>query len=203
LRFYLENDLLQDVNAKAEDGFAPLHLATIRGHIRAVEYMCSRGCDVNSRTDDGSSALHHAARAERLQVAKVLFQAGCKPSLNGAGLLPSFYVPKKNKLLMTWFQSIDTNFAPLINGSALGKDDQTLRHQRLRHEAFADLCEQAIDEDSIEILEDLRDKGCSFEMALSSCKGCSPLIRAVEFGRINILRWLVRNEADITRRVCH
>ncbi|KAK2760066.1 ankyrin repeat protein [Colletotrichum kahawae] len=136
LRFYIENDLLQDANAKADDDLTPLHLATFRGHLGAVRYLCSHGCDVNAHTVDGSSALHFAAKTDRLQIARFLWQAGCKPSRDAAGRMPSFYVSKKNKTLSEWFQSIDPSPEFVVHRPCTTQTDR-----RMRDKAFAPSCE--------------------------------------------------------------
>ena len=56
LRFKPEVDIL------SKDGFAPLHLAAMFGHVRAVTRLLDAGADINARTVDGATSLHLATR---------------------------------------------------------------------------------------------------------------------------------------------
>ncbi|KAK1851237.1 ankyrin repeat protein [Colletotrichum chrysophilum] len=197
LRFYLENNLLEDVNAKADANITPLHVATINGHVSTVVYLCSRGCNVNACGVYESSPLHFAARAGRLNLARVLFHAGCRPSRDATGFLPSFYAPNDNKHLSEWLMSIEAEAKPAQNMPLLAE-----AAHRSPYRAFANLCQKAIEDNNSQILETLRNAGYNFEMPLGSC-GCSALIQAIEMGRSSIVRWLLQNQADITREVCH
>jgi ankyrin repeat protein len=65
-----------DVN-QHHDGWTPLHLATIRGHLAVVKALIAAGADVNARdTGGGTTVLHFAALHGRRKIATALIAAG-------------------------------------------------------------------------------------------------------------------------------
>ena len=68
VRRFLEEEV--DVNAKNEDGWAPLHLAAQSGHKDVMELLIAKGADVNARNAKGQTPLHLAIRNRDLEAAK-------------------------------------------------------------------------------------------------------------------------------------
>ena len=56
------------VNARAGDGFAPLHLACFFGQLEAVKLLLSRGADVNAGSPSRIAVIHSAAEIGRAHV---------------------------------------------------------------------------------------------------------------------------------------
>src|SRR5919201_2479401 len=69
-------------NARADDGFQPLGLASFFGHVDAARLLVGRGAEVNSASRNQMKVmpLHSAAAAEdpdvRYEIAKLLLEAG-------------------------------------------------------------------------------------------------------------------------------
>ncbi len=63
-----------DVNAAAEDGLTPLHLAAAWGHDAVVELLLARRADLGARTTAGLTPLDLAAKHERASTAVLLRQ---------------------------------------------------------------------------------------------------------------------------------
>ncbi|WQF85414.1 Putative fungal domain of STAND protein [Colletotrichum destructivum] len=198
LRFYLDHELISDVDSRAEDGCTPLHFAAIGGHTSVVEFLCARGCDVNARTAKGSSSLHLAARYHMLGVARALIDAGCRPSLDSAGMRPSFYALQSNDTrLIALFTSSESDPEQLTSDT---REHDTLS-ERPRRMAFAAAFEDAILDNNLNRCQDLVARGCDLEIPLNSCGGCSPLIMAIEEERTAIVVWLLAEGASLTRTV--
>jgi len=48
-----------DVNAKGDDGVAPLHVAAQEGHNQVIELLIDNGADVNAKDGDGGTPFAH------------------------------------------------------------------------------------------------------------------------------------------------
>jgi hypothetical protein len=75
------------VNAASDDVMrrSPLHLASEKGHVRAVQYLLSRGrADPNVADVAGARPLHYAAAADREEVARALLAASADASARDA-----------------------------------------------------------------------------------------------------------------------
>jgi len=58
-----------DVNCRTEDGWTPLHGATVRGHIMTLERLVECGAVVDAPATNGETPLHLASKvANREQV---------------------------------------------------------------------------------------------------------------------------------------
>lgn len=68
----------QGANIEAKDpgsGASPLHYAVMKGRMKIIDLLLSRGADVNSRTRNGTTPLHTAALYARKEVAERLLEA--------------------------------------------------------------------------------------------------------------------------------
>ena len=65
-----------DVNAKADDGMTPLHLAANFGYKEIVELLIAKGADVNAKNGWGGTPLHIAAFGGHKEIAELLLAKG-------------------------------------------------------------------------------------------------------------------------------
>jgi ankyrin repeat protein len=94
-RHYLQEVFSDVLNYEAEDVTAPidplvyrnpegdscLHIASLRGDVRAVELLLRAGLDPNARGDMGNTPLHYAMRHRNSNVASRLISAGALESI--------------------------------------------------------------------------------------------------------------------------
>mmetsp|Transcript_25034 Transcript_25034/g.58751 ORF Transcript_25034/g.58751 Transcript_25034/m.58751 type:complete len:319 (-) Transcript_25034:100-1056(-) len=70
---------LADPNGSEGEGWTPLHITTLNGHLEVARCLLSAGADLARRNADGGSALHVAAWTGNLELMKVLFAARADP----------------------------------------------------------------------------------------------------------------------------
>ncbi|KZL70046.1 ankyrin repeat protein [Colletotrichum tofieldiae] len=197
--FYIDHGLINDVDTRSDDDCTPLHFAVARGNASVVKYLCARGCDIDARTANGSSPLHLAARHRRSEVARYLVASGCSVSLDSAGMKPSFYALQSNdETLIEIFKSAESGSR---EHSSEGHEQEAIP-QRKRYRAFSAAFENAILANNMDRCQELVSNGCDLEVPLHSCGGCSPLIKAIKYGRMAIVKWLLDNGASLARVSC-
>ncbi|GKT71982.1 ankyrin repeat protein [Colletotrichum tofieldiae] len=197
--FYIDHGLINDVDTRSDDDCTPLHFAVARGNASVVKYLCARGCDIDARTANGSSPLHLAARHRRSEVARYLVASGCSVSLDSAGMKPSFYALQSNdETLIEIFKSAESGSR---EHSSEGHEQEAIS-QRKRYRAFSAAFENAILANNMDRCQELVSNGCDLEVPLHSCGGCSPLIKAIKYGRMAIVKWLLDNGASLARVSC-
>jgi ankyrin repeat protein len=74
------------VDARASDGFTPLHFAAFFGHPGAARILVEHGADVNAVADNPMSVqpLHSAAAASCREIAELLLEHGADPNAKQA-----------------------------------------------------------------------------------------------------------------------
>ena len=79
VRNELENQV--SVDAKAECGLTPLHVATLFGQSEVAHLLLSSGADVSLTDGKGNTALHMAAFLGRTDIVRVLLKSGADPTV--------------------------------------------------------------------------------------------------------------------------
>ncbi len=59
-----------------ESGWAPLHEATVNGHLEVVQLLLHLGADIGIRTFEGDTPLHKAVRWGHAEVVRKLLVVG-------------------------------------------------------------------------------------------------------------------------------
>lgn len=83
------------IDARDADGSTPLHCATWKGHVEAVEFLIKAGADVNAVNQNehyGTTPLHAAAHANQPKIAKLLLDNGANTKTKDMeGRTPMFH----------------------------------------------------------------------------------------------------------------
>jgi ankyrin repeat protein len=72
-------DLLErgaDLEAKNEEGWTPLHLASYKDNIETTKLLIDAGADVEAKDNHGMTPLHWATNWNHIEIAKLLLDAG-------------------------------------------------------------------------------------------------------------------------------
>ena len=71
------------MRARLRVGYAPLHVACMRGHLEIVELLIAHGADVNAVAEECGTPLRIANTKGYAEVAKFLLQKGGKSRIKG------------------------------------------------------------------------------------------------------------------------
>lgn len=188
LRFYIDNDLLTDVNTVSVELWTPMHVAALAGQVDAVEFLYSRGASVNLESADGSLPLHLAVRNEHVEVVKFLVEHGSAMDTDIHGLSPVGYAAQLQNqpiidCLLTIKQYSDYQSEP-------GR----------REEDLAYAYEQALMCGDVERCELLRSHGCPVNVHLPGQNGLSALVLAIEDSNRELVKWLLDHDAKVTEQ---
>ena len=67
-----------DVNAKADDGYTPLHGAAEYGHADVVAALLAAGANIDAEGEGGFTLLHVARHNKHYKIADMLKRAGAR-----------------------------------------------------------------------------------------------------------------------------
>jgi len=76
-----------DINARNNRGYTPLHLAATRGDSEVVQLLLENGAEVDAvATDSGCTSLHYAASLGHVESCELLVRYGADPDVQTARL---------------------------------------------------------------------------------------------------------------------
>lgn len=188
LRFYIDKDLLTDLDATSVELLTPVHAAAFTGTVDTVKFLYSRGASLNLKSADGSLPLHLAVRNQHAEVVKFLVENRSSMDTDIRGLSPVGYAMQLQNQsiidrLRTSKQYFDYQSKP-------GRRDEDLVY------AY----EQALKRGDVEDCELLRGQGCPVNADLPGQEGRSALIMAIESSNEELIKWLLANNAKTTEQ---
>jgi uncharacterized protein len=69
------------LDARISDGYTPLMLASMKGHVEVVRCLLDKGAAMNEGEGDGQTALYKACSEGHLPVVRLLVERGADPSI--------------------------------------------------------------------------------------------------------------------------
>lgn len=69
------------VNEKNKDGYRPLHISVMEGHLEMIEILVSAGADINGKGKWGWAPLHLAVRNNKIDTVDLLLRLGADPNI--------------------------------------------------------------------------------------------------------------------------
>nr|XP_020471416.1 ankyrin repeat domain-containing protein 27 isoform X2 [Monopterus albus] len=67
-----------NVNSRNTDGFTPLHVAALHGHLALATLLIRHGANVNARTNQSATPLHLASQNSHVQMVRFLLECNAK-----------------------------------------------------------------------------------------------------------------------------
>jgi len=103
-----------DVNAKAQGGYTPLHVASGLGNAEMAAFLLANGADANAK-DRRGTPLAAAAQAGKLEVVKLLLARGADANaVDSSGHRPLDLI----SFIGTWYDSHDEIFIRILEAGA-------------------------------------------------------------------------------------
>ena len=75
---------IMDVNAKGNDGYTLLHIASQEDNLEMVKFLVDEGCNINARNSSGSKPVHIAAREGHKDIVEFFLSNGLNINESGA-----------------------------------------------------------------------------------------------------------------------
>ncbi|KAK7698592.1 hypothetical protein SLS64_012331 [Diaporthe eres] len=188
LRFYIDRDLLTDLDAISVELLTPVHAAAFNGEVDAVKFLYSRGASLNLKSADGSLPLHLAVRNQHAEVVKFLVENGGAMDTDIRGLSPVGYA----------LQLQNQSIIDCLRTSKQYFDYQSKPGRR--DEDFVYAYEQALNRGDVDDCKLLCGQGCPVNADLPGQEGRSALIMAIESSNVELIKWLLANNAKATEQ---
>ncbi len=186
---------MEDINVTSAEGYTAVHLAAASGQAAVISRLKAQGVNLSLQSRDGSIALHLVVRNKHLSAIKVLLELGATSSLDAFAKSPRMYASAL---------SGDDMIQLLDQHLSLDAQSSSVNFNSVKGLIYlAQSLEDAIVNDDLEECKRLRHVGCSLDTSMSSCHGCSSLIKAISCERLHIAEWLMKCKATTLKAVCH
>jgi ankyrin repeat protein len=179
VRAYLEQGV--PVNAKDDKGHTLLMYAALFGRSGVVKLLLERGAALNARDQDGETALMYAVKSEDLATVRLLLEK--HPDLNA----------KNNQVGLTALGFAEKKGSAEIIRVLKAAGARTSFAGQLMDEL-----QDALLMNDVNRIRTLLDQGADLESKF--VMGWTPLIRAAEEGKADIVRLLLSRGADVNAR---
>jgi uncharacterized protein len=195
------------IDAKAECGLTPLHIATLANHPAAVELLLAHGADVSLADREGNTALHMASFLGRTDLVRLLLNAGANPELRNHLGFSSL-----DNVAITWSAGLEDYYHHVERALKTTLDLEQIRVERpkilrlLATESTSppDLAPpvsiwQAAMTGNTAVIEQHVRAGTDIN-AREVLSGSTPLMVATTFGKVEVARVLIEAGADLETR---
>lgn len=195
LEFYINHNLLSDVNIASDQMFTPLHCAASRGHANVIKYLHGLGANINARAaEPGFLPLHLAMLNTQLSAVETLLNLGSHVTMDKWGRSLYIYARQSgNQRIIDFFRNKESQHG-IQDTNPSPNDFAVASLQQKRGLAIA--LQTAITGGNESLCKELLERGCPLNIHLPNCNGCSPLLLAIESRKPDIIRWLLNNGAS-------
>nr|MDO8110325.1 ankyrin repeat domain-containing protein [Candidatus Sigynarchaeota archaeon] len=194
--------LLIDKGANLEEkGYGgALYWAAFCGKRKIAELLIARGLDVNSRDYKGEeTAVMGAMKQKHYDVVKVLLEHGADPDVkdmwDGSLLRQAVAAGKKNLVKIILEILTEKKALPKNMGKIASKKSAESRPNSKNTGALVEAAEKG----DLAIVKMLHEAGVDINENTGGREG-SPLMKAAAFGKVEVIKYLLDNGADITAR---
>ena len=172
------NDYVNDVG---EQNWTPLYHAVSKCHIEIVNYLLKNKADVTVRTEKGLNVYHCAANKGSLQILQTLIMHN------------NDYINDVDKQNWTpLYHAVSEGHIEIVNYLLKNKADVTVRTEK-----GLNVYHRAANKGSLQILQALIMHNNDYINDVDK-QNWTPLYHAVSEGHIEIVNYLLKNNADVT-----
>ncbi|KAH6898097.1 hypothetical protein B0T10DRAFT_577585 [Thelonectria olida] len=190
LEFYLDQNILSDLEARDSDLATPLHYAARFGQSSIIKVLKARGGDIDATDRSGLTPLHLAASMQHLETVKILLNMGAKHPVCHAGCTPAAYA----------YTTGNENVIKALETSSEGYilPDISVTSPRVLG-ALVNGLRKAIQEDDVDACQRLRTFGCPINIRFNDSRGLTPLGLAIKEQKTpEVVQWLLDNGATVS-----
>ena len=171
----------------------PLFAASRHGNWKVVGQLLKLGTDPNAgigpEINDRRAPLAVAAEYGHMETARILLEYGADPNIRGPG----------NQGTPLWFAAVKAGNRKMV--SLLLANGAEPGHELLASPLLVDLIGSPVStDDKIKVLRRLTRSRCPNLVNVADRNGMTPLLHAAAAGDLDIVQWLLRNEADVDAR---
>lgn len=189
LEFYLNENLLSDLEVLDDDLQTPLHYAAYAGQLPVVKFLKERGCNLNSAARDGTTPLHLAVKFGHVSVVEALLGMGAKSKVCDLGLTPlSLAYNRSNLDIINMLRNLEGH----ISSSTSPTSSKGLEVMAV---AFCN----AMKRNDIQACKDIHRQGFPLDYQLVSPWPVTPLMFAVcNLCHPSIVEWLIKRGSKVS-----
>ncbi|KAF7533510.1 hypothetical protein G7054_g7020 [Neopestalotiopsis clavispora] len=196
--FFVDNSLIKDIHSLSADGFGCLHFAALYDNVQMIDYLLDLGLDINQTAADGSTPLHMAVRREGQLSAEILLRRGSLIKKDMIGMTPMMYARQ---------QGYDDIIELLAEYEMLHTEAQAsiVFTQDARNKYWRKALASAIFRKDVDECSRLLQEGCSVNVSLPVCGGCSPLLMAIQQSspdHCETVKFFLDNSASVCKTAC-
>ncbi|KAI1362921.1 hypothetical protein F5Y08DRAFT_256521 [Xylaria arbuscula] len=196
LQFLIRNAIFPDAKSTTAAGYNCLHLAALHSSEETVNYLYSLGLDINQPAHDGSLPIHFAVRYRNTGAVQALVKLGSTTHADNLGMTPQMYAEELDSF------EIGDLLLQCQNGNQTYSTDSAVPSRNGRLNVLLRHFETAIVEGDLGTCDTLYGKGVPLNMAMPSCGGCSPLIKAIQSQQSDIIHWLLEKRVSVVKQTC-
>ncbi|KAJ3577762.1 hypothetical protein NPX13_g2797 [Xylaria arbuscula] len=196
LQFLIRNAIFPDAKSTTAAGYNCLHFAALHSSEETVNYLYSLGLDINQAAHDGSLPIHFAVRNQNTGAVQALVKLGSTTHADGLGMTPQMYAEELE------YSEIRDLLLQCQNGNQTYSTDSAVPSRNGRLNVLLRHFETAIVEGDLETCDTLYGQGVPLNMAMPSCGGCSPLIKAIQSQQSDIIHWLLEKRVSVVKQGC-
>lgn len=187
VEWYVDNGLIDELEAVSAQGWTPMHCAAFCGHASIIEYLVSKGCNTMPETSSNITPLHMSVCEEKHEATKALIRLGATDAADAIGMTARMYASRSNNESLV--QLLDKLLTP-----ERSLEQEFAHHSRSRErlKGLRVALENAITSDDIQECQRICEIGCPINVMI---KGSSPLALALQKGHLDIAEWLLDNGA--------
>lgn len=125
-----------EINSTSDNGFTPLHIAAIHGHVHTVKTLLSNGAQIDGLTEQlGKNALHLACERNQLEIVKFLVDNGLDVNIATVdyGITPLYLACKNGNITLAKYliennahpekKNVEDGLSPMDIASQMNHDE--------------------------------------------------------------------------------